>query len=264
MTQCCGSCPLPALCDDPQASGLSGALLDSVRDQRQLAPGAALYQAGQKRCSIWVISTGALKTCELDLDGREQVVGFHVAGEVLGIERIEVPAHRGFAVALEPTRLCRVPLSRLLARLGSVPELWRDVLGIAGRQIAQARRMHRVLGQLQSGQRVAWFLLEGPGLERSRCECSGEWVVHLPMQRQDIASFLGMTLETVSRSFSALHRERLITVDGRVIRILNPARLAARALPGSHCDEMPEMPFGPPQGRVSRSPRRACLKAVAP
>ena len=179
---CCGSCPLPAICDGPEA-GLPGALLDSVMEQRQLEAGATLYRAGQKRCSIWVISAGALKTCELDVEGREQVVGFHGKGDVLGIERIEIPAHRGFALALEPTQVCRIPVNRLVERLTTMPSLWRDVLGIAGRQIARAREVHRVLGQLQTGQRLAWFLLEAEGPRRGECGCSGERVLHLPMQR---------------------------------------------------------------------------------
>lgn len=229
MSHCCGSCPLPAVCGD--GPDLPGALLDSVIEQRELAPGAFLYHAGQKRCSIWVISRGALKTCELDLEGREQVVGFHGTGDVLGIERIEIPQHRGFALALEATSICRIPVNRLVERLTTMPALWRDVLGIAGRQIASAREVHRVLGQLQTGQRLAWFLLHGRGPRRGECSCSGSPLLHLPMQRQDIASYLGMTLETVSRSFSALQRDGLIEVHGRTVRLLNQEALAARILP---------------------------------
>jgi CRP/FNR family transcriptional regulator, anaerobic regulatory protein len=230
-SHCCGSCPLPAICGEGPGVDLPGALLDSVGEQRRLEPGAMLYRAGQKRCSIWVIAAGALKTCELDIDGREQVVGFHGKGEVLGIERIEIPEHRGFALALEPTSVCRIPVSRLVAHLTTVPALWRDVLGIAGRQIAHAREVHRVLSQLQTGQRLAWFLLEAAGPQRAACECTGLQTIRLPMQRQDIASFLGMTLETVSRSFSALQREGLIKVEGRVIRLTDAAGLAARIIP---------------------------------
>ena len=229
MTHCCGSCPLPAVCGD--GPDLQGALLESVLEQRELAPGATLYRAGQKRCSIWVISQGALKTCELDIDGREQVVGFHGKGDVLGLERIEIPQHRGFALALEPTSVCRIPVNRLVERLTTMPTLWRDVLGIAGRQIAHAREVHRVLGQLQTSQRLAWFLLEGAGPRRGECGCSGDRLIYLPMQRQDIASFLGMTLETVSRSFSGLQRDGLVEVHGRTVRLLDPAALAARIMP---------------------------------
>jgi CRP/FNR family transcriptional regulator, anaerobic regulatory protein len=231
LEHCCGSCPLPAVCGDDFGTGLPGALLESVVEQRRLEAGATLYMAGQKRCSIWVISEGALKTCELDLEGREQVVGFHEAGDVLGIERLEIPEHRGFALALEPTSVCRIPVSRLVGRLTTMPELWRDVLGIAGQQIARAREVHRVLGQLQTGQRLAWFLLEATGPRRSDCDCSGDRVIYLPMQRQDIASFLGMTLETVSRSFGALQKDGLIEVQGRVVRLKDPAALAARIVP---------------------------------
>ena len=231
VEHCCGSCPLPAVCGDEPDAGLPGALLGSVLEQRRLEPGASLYMAGQKRSSIWVISAGALKTCEVDIEGREQVVGFHGAGDVLGIERIEIPEHRGFALALEPTRVCRIPVSRLVARLTTMPEFWRDVLGIAGRQIAHAREIHGVLGRLQTGQRVAWFLLNGAGVRRSECSCSGGQTIHLPMQRHDIASFLGMTLETVSRSFSSLQKDGLIEVQGRTIRLLDPAGLTARIDP---------------------------------
>lgn len=231
---CCSSCPLPAVCGDETDTGLPAALLDSVVEQRRLEPGATLYMAGQKRCSIWVVAEGALKTCELDVEGREQVVGFHGPGDVLGIERLEIPEHRGFALALEPTSVCRIPVTRLVARLTTLPALWRDVLGIAGQQIAQAREVHRVLGQLQTGQRLAWFLLEAPGPRRSDCACSGDQIIHLPMQRQDIASFLGMTLESVSRSFSAMHKAGLIEVHGRTVRLKNRGALAERIVP-QHC-----------------------------
>lgn len=227
----CGGCPLPSVCEEHDGPSLPGALLGAVLEHRQLEIGETLYRAGEKRGSIWVISGGALKTCELDVEGREQVVGFHGKGAVLGIERIEVAEHRGFALALERTRVCRIPIERLLETLRTVPELWHDVLRIAGQQIGQAREMHRVLGQLQTGQRLTWFLLHGSGPERRQCACSGAHRVHLPMQRQDIASFLGMTLETVSRSFSALQREGLIAVKGRHITLLNPAGLADRLAP---------------------------------
>lgn len=228
---CCATCPLPGLCGDTPQRGLPAALLESVLEQHHLEAGATLYMAGQKRSSIWVISTGALKSCELDLEGREQVVGFHGPGEVLGLERIEISEHRGFALALEPTSVCRIPVGRLLDRLTTSPELWREVLRIAGSQIARAREVHRVLGQLQTGQRLAWFLLEGTGPRRNECKCSGATVIQLPMPRQDIASYLGMTLETVSRSFGALQREGLVTVQGRSVRLLKPARLAERIVP---------------------------------
>jgi CRP/FNR family transcriptional regulator, anaerobic regulatory protein len=229
---CCGKCPISGVCDGQLGAGIPGALLDSVVEHRQLEAGATLYMAGQKRCSVWVVSAGALKTCEVDVDGHEQVVGFHAGGDVLGLERLEVPAHRGFALALEPTSVCRIPVARLVARLSAMPELWRDMLGIAGRQIARAREVHRVLGQLQTGQRLAWFLLEAHGPRRAvSCECSGATVIQLPMQRQDIASYLGMTLETVSRSFSALQKEGLIEVHGRAVRLVDSAGLAARIVP---------------------------------
>lgn len=228
---CCSNCPLPGLCGDSPRRGLPDALLESVLEQQRLEAGATLYMAGQRRSSIWVISTGALKSCELDLEGREQVVGFHGPGDVLGLERIEISEHRGFALALEPTSVCRIPVGKLLDRLTTSPELWREVLRIAGSQIAQAREVHRVLGQLQTGQRLAWFLLEGTGPRRNECQCSGATVIQLPMTRQDIASYLGMTLETVSRSFSTLQREGLVKVDGRTVRLLDPGRLAARISP---------------------------------
>ena len=218
---------MPGVCEDQPT--LPAALLESVLEHRRLEPGAILYRAGEKRGSIWVISDGALKTCELDIAGCEQVVGFHGRGDVLGLERIEIPAHHGFAVALETTRVCRVPVPRLLERLATEPELWRDILGIAGHQIVRAREVHRVLGQLQTGQRLAWFLLEGAGPRRG-ADAASVRELHLPMPRQDIASYLGMTLETVSRSFSALQRDGLIEVDGRRVRLLDPAGLAGRLL----------------------------------
>ncbi len=224
---------MPAICETDADGGLPGVLLESVAEQRTLAPGATLYRAGEKRCSLWVIATGALKTCELDVEGHEQVVGFHGAGEVLGLERLEIPAHRGFALALQQSSVCRIPISRLVAQLSSRPELWRAVLGIAGQQIAKAREVHRVLGHMQTGQRLAWFLLQVHGRRGGNCgcSCSDARDIQLPMQRQDIASFLGMTLETVSRSFSALQRDGLIEVHGRAIRLLDPAGLAARIAP---------------------------------
>jgi CRP/FNR family transcriptional regulator len=226
----CGSCPLPGVCEGGPEAALPRALAESVVEKRTLQAGASLYLAGQKRCSVWVVAEGAFKTCELDPEGREQVVGFHGPGDVLGLDRVEVPHHRGFAVALETTRVCRIPVARLVARLGEHPELWRDVLRVAGQQLARAREVHRVLGQLQTSQRLAWFLLDAAGArsECGACACMAGCVVRLPMQRQDIASFLGMTLETVSRSMSALQKEGAIEVHGRLVTLKDPARLAGK------------------------------------
>lgn len=218
----CGTCPLPALCAEGD-HGLPDVLVECALERQRLAPGDNLYMAGDPRTSVWVVAEGWIKVCALDEDGAWQVLGFHGPGDVLGLERMDEARHGDFAVAVDRAQVCRVPVARLTARLAGEPALWRDVVAVAADQLARAREIHRVLGQLQMGQRLAWFLLDRAGGPEG-CDV----VFRLPMQRQDIASFLGMTLESVSRALGALQRDGLVEVRGRMVRIRDRRGLRER------------------------------------
>lgn len=218
----CGTCPLPDLCSD-ESHALPDVLVECAVERRRLSAGENLYMAGEPRAAVWVVSQGWLKTCALDEHGAEQVLAFHGPGDVLGLERLDQATYEDFAVAVDAAHVCRVPVPRLTRRLADTPALWKDIVAVAAAQIARAHEIHRVLGQLQMNQRLAWFLLDQAG-GPDGCDL----IIRLHMQRQDIASFLGMTLESVSRGLGALQREGLVEVCGRMVRIRDRIRLRQR------------------------------------
>lgn len=225
----CG-CPLPSVCgEDTPSTTLNTTLRQTVSRRRRLEAGEDLFLSGQPRRAVYVVRNGVLKSYEIDETGREQVVGFHWPGDVIGLDRLECRTHRGFAAALEPAAVCCIPVEAIHARLAENPRLWPDVLAAASGRIARSREMHRVLGQLSSTRRLLWFLLHAA---LPRAPDSEQLRLHLPMSRQDIASYLGMTLETVSRAFGALRRDGLIRVECRDITLIQPEGLEELVRPG--------------------------------
>ncbi len=178
-----------------------------------------LYRAGDKFEAIYAIRTGFFKTDVLLEDGRDQVTGFQMAGEILGMDGISAEAHTCNAVALEDSDVCVIPFAELESLSREVEALQHHFHKVMSREIVREHGVMMLLGTMRAEERLAAFLLNMSQRFLARGYSSAEF--HLRMTREEIGSYLGLKLETVSRAFSRFHDESLISVQQRHIRILD-------------------------------------------
>jgi len=213
--------PRPLNCAGPALARID---LDQLRThvqvvRRRLEPGQYLYRAGQPFQALYLIQVGSVKTCELAEDGREQVTGFRMAGELLGVESIGLTVYSSDVVALESTEVWELPYPPVIVACLRIPELQRRLTAAMAEEIRRDRSWMLALGTLTAEQRVATFLLD----VAARYEAMGFSGRHfiLRMSRADMASYLALKHETVSRALSHLAETNCISVQRREMRIID-------------------------------------------
>ena len=205
----CSQCNLRELCLPFGLTEKEIARLDRmVASRRRLKRGQHLYRAGDPFEAIYAIKTGFFKTDVLLEDGRDQVTGFQMAGEILGMDGISAEAHTCNAVALEDSEVCVIPFLQLEG---------------LSREIEALHGVMMLLGTMRAEERLAAFLLNLSQRFTTRGYSPQEF--HLRMTREEIGSYLGLKLETVSRAFSRFQEEGFISVQQKHIRILDIAPL---------------------------------------
>lgn len=228
LRESCAKCSLQALCL-PAAIGLDDMdQLDRVvRNRRPMVVGDHLYRSGQSLAALYVAREGAFKTTITDEQGQSQVIGFHLPGELIGLDALGTGAHACDAVALTQANVCEVPLSELESVAAQVPGLQHQLLRIIGQSINRDHSHLEMLGVKSATDRMALFL-HGMS-ERYRLLGRPAELIVLPMSRQDIGSYLGLVIETVSRTLNKMQEDGLISVHGRQVKILDMKRLSAMA-----------------------------------
>ena len=220
----CANCKLRALCLPAGLDADELARIDGiVEGRRKVRRGGRLFRNGAPFHALYAIRTGVFKTCVATGDGREQVTGFQMAGEIAGLEGIAGNQHTCDAVALEDAQVCVLPLARIEALSRKSGGLQRQVHRILSREIVREHGVMLLLGSMNAEERLAAFLLNLLGRLQAR-GFSGTALV-LRMTREDIGSYLGLTLETVSRTFSKLAAAGLVEVRQRHVRVLDTAAL---------------------------------------
>ena len=190
-----------------------------IYSARPVQRGESLYRSGDTFDNLYAVRSGSLKTTMAHRDGREQVTGLRLAGEALGLDGISDDKHACSATALEDSTVCIVPyvaLKRLCREVGSMQERLHKLMG---EQIVREAAQMMVLGSLSADERVAAFLLDVSERNAKRGYSSAEF--NLRMTREDMGSYLGMTLETVSRTLSRFQKRGLIDTQGKFIRIVD-------------------------------------------
>lgn len=220
----CSTCALRQIC---LPTGLPAAevlqLERMVSDRRAIARGAVLFKTGDVFEAIYIVRTGFFKTSASAQDGRDQVTGFHMAGELLGLDGIYDGAHASQAVALEDSQVCVVPYGRLEDLTREFDRLQRQFHRLMSRELVRDQAMMALLGSMRAEQRVAAFLINL--MRRLRARGFSSSSVVLRMTRDEIGSHLGLTLETVSRTFSRMQEDGVLEVRARELRVLKPRRL---------------------------------------
>lgn len=214
----CSSCNLRELCLPLGLSQPDLERLDTLVDvRRNVARGAALFRTGDAFHSLYAVRTGFFKTCVSAEDGRDQVTGFQMAGELLGLDGISTDRHNCDAVALEDSQVCVIPFSELENLSREFTDLQRQFHKIMSREIVRDHGVMLLLGSMRAEERLAAFLLNLTQRLQSRGFSASALV--LRMTREEIGSYLGLKLETVSRTFSKFQEEGLLEVKQRHIRI---------------------------------------------
>ncbi len=215
----CSSCSLHELC---LPAGLTASELESVDlmiDIRRLVKrGEYVFRSGTPLHALYAIRFGFVKSCVLYEDGREQVAGFHMMGELMGMDAIGTSKHLCDAVALEDSEVCEISLDDLETLSREIPSLQQHFHRIMSREIARDYGVMLLLGSMRAEERLAVFLLNLSQRFAARGYSPIEF--HLRMTREEIGSYLGLKLETVSRALSHFQAQGLIAVQNKHLRIL--------------------------------------------
>jgi len=216
----CSACHLRDLCLPCGMNAPEVERLDSLMfTRRRVVAGQTLYREGEKFQYIYAVRSGTFKSSLTLADGREQVSGFHMAGELMGLDGVAHGKHASSAIALEDTEICAIPYVHLSELATLSPDLHLVLSRLMSREIVREHSLMMLLGSMNAEQRLAAFLLNVSQRMKARGYSATEF--HLRMMRVDIGSYLGMKLETVSRTFTAFQQHGLLQVDKKHVRILD-------------------------------------------
>jgi len=215
----CSNCNLRELCMPVGLDTNDMQKLDSiVATRKHVKQGQMLFSNGDPFTSLYAIRTGFFKTCVSNEDGREQVTGFQMAGEIIGLDGIVTDHHSCNAVALEDAEVCVMPFANVEDLSREFPVLQRHVHKVMSREIVRENGMMMMLGNMRAEERLAAFLMNLVQRLHARGFSQSEMI--LRMTREEIGSYLGLKLETISRTFSKLSEDGIIEVKQRYVKIL--------------------------------------------
>ncbi len=214
----CADCTLRELCLPRRLEPIELTQLEGiVRHRRPLQRGEVLYRRGEPLRALYAIHSGSVKVHMPASGGGEQVMGFHLPGNLLGLDGCGTDSYTCTAIALETTSICELPYARLESLCALVPGLNREFRRLMGRVIGAEQAMLLMLGNKKAEERLASFLIH---LSRRYCERGFSPLrFNLSMSRHDIGNYLGLALETVSRQFAHFQEAGWISVDRREVSI---------------------------------------------
>lgn len=224
----CGNCRLNTIClpisfhieDIERLNGI-------VQRGKPLQKGEHLYRANDKFDSVFAIRSGAVKAITISDNGEEQITGFYLPGEVVGMDGLADNVYTNSVIALETSSVCEIPFNRLEELSLQIPSLQRHFFQLMSREITQDQQVITLLSKGSAEARIATLLLSISARNNRRNLSANQFV--LPMSRTDIGNFLGLTIETVSRIFTRLQKNNLIEVDKKEIVITDLDALRALA-----------------------------------
>jgi len=220
----CRFCNVKSSCFPHGINGLDQAKLGAEVIIRPLAArGQHLFTMGAEEDGIYVVRAGTLKSYIISPHGDEHVIGFHVPGEMIGLDAFENGKHVCGVVALQPSNVCKVPNALLQDICHAAPEIFSEMRRLIGAEVFENQQTMLTLTKHKAVARLASFILDW--IRRcKRDHMSGE-PVDLPMSRMDIASYIGLTAESLSRAFRKLQQEDIISVSGSAVTVTASNRL---------------------------------------
>ncbi|MGY1447807.1 fumarate/nitrate reduction transcriptional regulator Fnr [Pseudomonas chlororaphis] len=216
----CANCSVLELCLPLGLSGPEIERLDTLIVQRfKVKKGAALYRTGDPLRSLYAVRIGSFKTSMVSVDGREQVTGFQISGEMLGLDAISADEHACSAFALEDSEVCPIHFAQLEKLAQDLPSLQHSLNKLLSREIVRDHSMLMLMGNMNSDERLAAFLLNLSQRLSLRGYSSRDFI--LKMRREEIGSYLGLRLETICRGIAHLRDQGLVEISGREVKVLN-------------------------------------------
>ena len=216
----CSNCNLAELC---LPRGLSNDEMDEldkvVRQTRPLHKGDHLFRSGDPLSSLYAVRSGSIKLYIHSNDGDEQIIGFYLPGEIIGLDGMEHNSHSCSAVALETSSLCTFPYTQLTDVCKKIPALQDQMFRLMGREISYENKLLLTISKKSAEERIATFLSSLSIRFRQLGFSPDEF--KLSMSRQEIGNYLGLTIETVSRIFSRFQKKEYIAIDRKYIQILD-------------------------------------------
>jgi CRP/FNR family transcriptional regulator, anaerobic regulatory protein len=224
----CANCRLNTIClpislhldEIDQLNGI-------VQRGKPLHKGDYLYRANDPFDSVYAVRSGAVKAMTISDLGEEQITGFYLPGEIVGMDGIADNRYTNSVIALETSSVCEIPFHRMEELSLKVPNLQRHFFQLMSREITQDQQIITLLSKSSAERRIASLLLS-ISIRNSRRHLSAN-AFRLPMSRTDIGNYLGLTIETVSRIMTRLQQQDIIKVDKKEILIQNMESLVATA-----------------------------------
>ena len=214
----CTSCCLKGVCLPCDLGRIELDRFDEIATaKRRVARGATLYYNGDRFESLYAVRSGSFKTVGVSRHGDEKITGFHLPGELLGLDAINGERHSYNAIALEDSEVCVIPFAQLEQMAMSMPALQHQLLRLLSGDISRDHGLMLLLGSMSAEQRLAAFLLSLSRRHKRLGFAANRFM--LRMTREEIGNYLGLTLETVSRMLSRFQREGLIAVQQREIEL---------------------------------------------
>jgi CRP/FNR family transcriptional regulator len=224
----CKDCSLATLCL-PLSLNMEdmNALDEIVKRGRPLKKGEFLFRQGDVFDSVFAVRSGALKTFSLSDNGEEQITGFHLPSELVGLSGMDTETYPVSAQALETTSVCEIPFDRLDELSILLPQLRRQLMRVMSREIRDDQQMMLLLSKKTADERIATFLVNLSARFRARGFSANQF--RLAMSRNEIGNYLGLAVETVSRVFTRFQQNNLLEAEGKSVHILDPIELCALA-----------------------------------
>gem|GEM_PF-25638 len=222
----CANCGVRELCLSMGMSVIDTDRLSAIIPQPlKIKKGEALYHAGDPLRSLYAVRYGFFKTTISSQDGRDQLTGFQMSGEMLGCDAISNNRHVCDAIALEDSEVCPIRFTQLERLSRELPSLQHNLNRVLSREIVRDHEMLLLMGNLNAEERMAAFLLNLSNRMANRGYSPTAFV--LRMTREDIGSYLGLRLETICRAIANLRDHSIVRISGRAVEILDLKRLQA-------------------------------------
>lgn len=224
----CNDCSLNKICLPHGLSDPEIKQLESIIDKTtKLKKKDIVFKANDEITGVYAVKSGSIKTSISNADGQEQVLEFHLPGDMLGFDAFNEGKHICDAVVLEDTFICKIPIDAFDGLCNRLPNLRKEMRHQVGKEIEHNQRLLLALGQQQTDERFASFLLQMSNHFQTRGFSSKEFT--LPMPRQDLSNYLGMAVETLSRIISRMTENGLIRIDHRMVYIVDNDKLQCLA-----------------------------------
>jgi len=231
----CSTCSMQQLCLPMGLAEADISMLDQIIGRRRkVAKDNLLYRMDDPFTNLYAIRLGYFKTYHVSTSGDQQITGFQMASELLGMDAISRNRHHCYAMALEDSEVCEIPFARLNELFGTIPTLLRHFHRMMSQEITREQIVMLSLGNMRAEQRFAAFLVNLSSRHAARGYSAVSF--QLRMSRGEIGNYLGLTIESISRLLSLLKKQGYIRVANREIELVDPLRLRELAAGTEVCD----------------------------